>query len=136
MKSGSHTKVASTKGYSKEQSWGIVFFKDTLVIKKVDKGGWIDKCTDLEQYIGWRIVKLNSKKVTDLKDLATVKKSVSGMEKPVIFTLQKSKSKDSKSKHERANSEALSNSKLSNSGISRLDDITKLKILFLVSNSY
>ena len=79
-----HKTVVSRSGYPADKTFDISVDGHTLV--KVKKGGWADRHTDLGNYIGYQIVKINSMDTDNFDELVEAKRSlIVGQE--VVFTV-------------------------------------------------
>jgi len=79
--------VSATKSYAQNEPWGIKFFPGTLKIQGIDPGRWAGEHTILGEYIGWKLIKINSIFVNDQKEINSQKLVHAGQE-DVVFTIQ------------------------------------------------
>ena len=80
--------VISASEYPEDGNHGIEVDQRSMSLIFINKNSWADTHTDLDKYIGWRIVELNKISLTNWRDFSTAAGNLTSKDE-VEITLEK-----------------------------------------------
>lgn len=80
--------VEAKQGFPETRMFNFSRIGNSTTLSVVTKGGWAEEHTNLQEFIGWDFVKINSEDVATIEEFNRVKAALNPGD-PVTFTMRK-----------------------------------------------